>query len=276
MGNSLIDVKRMPLSKLSYIVTTDVYSAEEKNLAYGEIKKRFASTTCSSSEFLTREERVFEKRGELLSSYLIGNNPSGQQLMEFYLDRDYDDLDESNNVLFSELALCNRDTENSFFVKAAKIELNNIGRRLENFDGSDEELTNLKRAYVELKKRIMLKFDQNNTSLIDYIWDITGGLSVFADMEKYMEKHGGKIDKVAEELENGKKLAILKLIKPSIVISIANSDTLNGWYIRYFFSKDMARLKPQQKSIITSLKKGQVDYSFLSDDTKLRRVKRDL
>lgn len=34
MSNSLIDVKRMPLSKLSYIVATDVYSDEEKNLTY--------------------------------------------------------------------------------------------------------------------------------------------------------------------------------------------------------------------------------------------------
>ena len=274
MSNSLIDVKRMPLSKLSYIVATDVYSDEEKNLAYEEIKQRFASTTCSSSEFLAREERVFAKRGELLSSYLIGNNPSGQQLMEFYLDRDYDALDESNNVLFSELALCNRDTENSFFVKAAKIELNNIGRRLENFEGSDEELVNLRKAYVELKKRIMLKCDQNNTSLIDYIWDITDGLSVFIDIDKYMEKHGDKIDKAAEELESGKKLALLKLIKPGVVGAVANSETFNSWYIRYFFFLDMARLKPQQKSIITSLKKEQVDYSFLSEDAKLKRVKR--
>ena len=122
----------------------------------------------------------------------------------------------------------------------------------------------------------MIKCNQNNNSLIDNIWDITDGLSVFIDIDKYMEKHGDKIDKAAEELESGKKLALLKLIKPGVVGAVANSETFNSWYIRCFFSKDMARLKPQQKSIITSLKKEQVDYSFLSEDAKLRRVKRDL
>lgn len=149
-----INYRSMPLSKLAYIALTDVYSTEEKNAAYAEIKKRFSHTGCSSETFMEHEEGVFKRRGDLLSSYLIAHNPKGQLLMQLYLERE-DTLPLGHlDMLFSELLLCNSDTKNSFFTKAVKIELENLRKRLQDFNGDSKELENLQKAYQLIKRKI--------------------------------------------------------------------------------------------------------------------------
>ena len=71
-----IDLERAPLSKLSFVVTEDIYNDREKNLAYKNIKMRLSDIGCRTDVFLEKEQEVIARRGELLSNYLIANNPS--------------------------------------------------------------------------------------------------------------------------------------------------------------------------------------------------------
>lgn len=275
MGSEvLIDFSKVPLSKLSYIVMTDVYSDEEKNAAYKEIKKRFLHTGCNSEVFMEYEEEAFEKRGELLSSYLISHNPSGQLLMQLYLEREKTLLFDHSDMLFSELLLCNGDTKNSFFTKAVEIELANIRKRLQDFNGDSEELANLKKAYFMLRERLSRNYDWKENSLTMALDDITLGTSSIVDLDAYCTKHEEKLNKAVEKLEQGKKLAILTLAKPLIIESVTSIESLDALYKHYILSRDMARLNPQRKAILKSLRSGkEIDYSFLSNEGLKRTLK---
>ena len=111
-----IDLERAPLSKLSFVVTEDIYNDREKNLAYKNIKMRLSDIGCRTDVFLEKEQEVIARRGELLSNYLIANNPSVQLLLELYLGSSNMGYSEADYMLFSEMVLCDSKVRKSFFV----------------------------------------------------------------------------------------------------------------------------------------------------------------
>ena len=138
-----IDLERAPLSKLSFVVTEDIYNDREKNLAYKNIKMRLSDIGCRTDVFLEKEQEVIARRGELLSNYLIANNPSVQLLLELYLGSSNMGYSEADYMLFSEMVLSDSKVRKSFFAKLVKIELKNIQERLKD-SLSEEEIEQLR------------------------------------------------------------------------------------------------------------------------------------
>ena len=118
------NIKKYPISKLSFIILTDNYTEEEKKEAKEEIERRFSKNGCDYEEFMEYERNAISRRGQDINNYLIQDNPDGQLLIELYLKYVYNkELYEHGNLLFSENLLCNSNSEHSFFVKAIKVEL---------------------------------------------------------------------------------------------------------------------------------------------------------
>lgn len=155
-----IDLERAPLSKLSFVVTEDIYNDREKNLAYKNIKMRLSDIGCRTDVFLEKEQEVIARRGELLSNYLIANNPSVQLLLELYLGSSNMGYSEADYMLFSEMVLSDSKVRKSFFAKLVKIELKNIQERLKD-SLSEEEIQQLRKAYRMLKSCL----EQNSEGL---------------------------------------------------------------------------------------------------------------
>ena len=275
----LIDFKRESLSKLAFIVVSDVYSDKEKNMANAEIKRRFSNSGCSREAFMETEEVVFAKRGDILSNYLFGNKPTGQLFMQLFLEKVWQLRNsEHGNLAFSEVLLCNNATINSFCTKALGIELKNLERRLANFQGEEKELNELKNIYAAIKERLVHSKARYNSSwsynsYTDVVDDIVFAPSAAINMEEFDLKYGQRINEAVAEIEQGKKLAVFKMVWPLLIEGLASTelvDTLSKYRI---VNSDLSRLEMQKRAIIESLKNGSdVDYSNLSE-AALRRIR---
>lgn len=252
-------MKKMSLSELSFIVTTDNYSDELKNEAYAEIQRRFKNNGCNYNIFMEYEEETISKRGSNIENYLISTKPNGQLLMELYFNYvDNHEALQHGNLLFSENLLCNSNSQKTFFTRALKIELDNIKKRLKELPTTSEEYKELFLIYQNLleryKRKQMIWYED---SLTDCVTDIIPEVSSFMS-----EKTKDKIKKAANDWKNGSKFAMIKCILMSAATNCEFLDYLNMHRIA---NRDLARLSQQQSSIITSLKSDEVDYSFVKE-----------
>lgn len=271
------NIKTMSLSELSFIVLTDNYSSDIKNMAHSEIKKRFLNNGCHYDAFMEYEEEAIDKRGNNIENYLIQVNPTAQLLMELYLTKVYKhETTQHGNLLFSENLLCNSNSQKSFFVKALKIELDNIKKRIEAENNSDEDIEKLNLIYEVLNSRYQKKQDiWYENSLTDCVMDtVTQSSSLMSD------KRIANLEKYTENWKNGSKLAIIQCILYGIPLNIAILDYLN---MKKIANQDLSKLYHQQKSIIKSLKNEQyVNYSFIDTESlinqkqKIKNIPRSL
>lgn len=252
-------MKKLSLSELSFIVLTDNYGSDLKNEAYHEIQKRFESNGCNYDAFIELEEQAIGKRGNDIENYLIGSSPDGQLLMELYFNYVYsNELWQHGNLLFSENLLCNSNSQRTFFTKTLKIELNNLARRLQSLPVDSEEYQKLLPVYQNLYQRYSKKPDiWYENSLTDCVMDLTTEFSSL--MSKKMIE---KLEKYAERWKNGSKVA---LIQCALWSSLTSNDVLDYLNMRRIANRDIAKLSSQRKSIITSLKEEDIDYSFIED-----------
>ena len=252
-------MKKLSLSELSFIVLTDNYGSDLKNEAYHEIQKRFESNGCNYDAFIELEEQAIGKRGNDIENYLIGSSPDGQLLMELYFNYVYsNELWQHGNLLFSENLLCNSNSQRTFFTKALKIELNNLARRLQSLPVDSEEYQKLLPVYQNLYQRYSKKPDiWYEDSLTDCVMDLTTEFSSLMS-----KKRIEKLEKYAERWKNGSKVA---LIQCALWSSLTSNDVLDYLNMRRIANRDIAKLSSQRKSIITSLKEEDIDYSFIED-----------
>ena len=253
-------IKKMSLSELSFIILTDNYSSELKNEAYQEIQRRFKNNGCNYNVFMEYEEEAIGKRGNDIENYLIQPNPDGQLLMELYFNYVYQKSAlQHGNLLFSENLLCNSESQRTFFVKALKIELDNLNKRLQSLPTTSEEYQQLLLVYQNLYQRYNKKpVIWYEDSLTDCVMDIIPEASSFMS-----EKTKAKIEKYATNWKNGSKIAMLQCVLLSMTTNIELLDYLNMHRIA---NNDISKLSQQQKSIITSLKKAtDIDYSFVKE-----------
>lgn len=253
-------MKNMSLSELSFIVLTDNYSSDLKNKAYQEIQNRFKNNGCNYDVFMEYEEEAISKRGNNIENYIIQSNPSGQLLMELYFSYVYrNGISQHGNLLFSENLLCNSNSQRTFFVKALKIELDNLNERLQTLTNNSEEHHQLWLVYRSLYERYNKKQQLwYENSLTDCVMDIVpDGTSFMSDKTK------AKMERYVTNWKNGSKLAILQCLILGIPL---NSEILDYWNMNKIASSDVSRLSQQKKSIITSLKKDNIiDYSFIKE-----------
>lgn len=253
-------MKKKSLSELSFIILTDNYSSKLKNESYREIQKRFKNNGCNLNAFMEYEEEAVTKRGNDIESYLIKPNPDGQLLMELYFNYVYEKpIFQHGNLLFSENLLCNSESQGTFFVKALKIELDNLYKKLQLLPTSSEEYQHLLLIYQNLYQRCNKK--QNiwyENSLTDCVMDIIPDVSSFMS-----EKFKAKIEKSTSNMENGSKIAMIYFLLLSMITNNELLDYMNMHRIAY---SDITKLLQQQKSIIKSLKKDtDIDYSFVKE-----------
>ena len=258
----------MSLSELSFIVLSDNYSADIKNLAYKEITRRFSNNGCNYNIFMKYEEEAISKRGNEMDRYLISPNPDGQLLIELYFNYVYGynayEVGQHGNLLFSENLICNSNSQKSFFVKAIKIELNNIKNRMAMKNSSFEDFEMLNLVYNILSNRCNKKQEiWYENSLTDCVMDIVPEYSSLLS-----DKRNEKMKKCAEKCINGSRLAQFQHFLYSSIIDSEIIDYLNMTRIANY---DLSKLSQQKKSIIASLKSGKnVDYSFIDDERKQR------
>ena len=253
-------MKNMSLSELSFIVLTDNYSSDLKNKAYQEIQNRFKNNGCNYDIFMEYEEEVISKRGNDIENYLIQSNPNGQLLMELYFSYVYQKVAlQHGNLLFSENLLCNSNSQRTFFVKALKIELENLNKRLQTLPTSSEKYQQLSLIYKVLYQRYSKKQEiWYENSLTDCVMDIVPETSSFMS-----DKTKAKMERYATNWKNGSKFAMLQCILLGITTDNEILDYLNMHRIA---NSDISKLSHQQNSIITSLKKDEdVDYSFIKE-----------
>lgn len=253
-------IEKMSLSELSFIVLTDNYSPDLKNEAYLEIKNRFSKNGCNYNIFMEYEDEAISKRGNNIEKYLIQPNPNGQLLMELYFNHVYQQsVLQHGNLLFSENLLCNSNSQRTFFIKALKIELENLNKRLQTIPNPSQEYDQLLSIYNMLYQRYNKKqMIWYENSLTDCVMDIVSESSSFMG-----DKTKIKIEKYATNWRNGSKIAMIQCILLSMT---TNNEILDYLNMHRIANSDISKLSQQQKSIITSLKQGEdIDYSFIKE-----------
>ena len=274
----------LSLSELSFIVLNDEYAPLVRDVAREEIERRFSKNGCGFEPFIEREYEAISKRGKDLSNYLITPQPNGQLLMETYFK--YVNASERENLhgdlLFSEVVLCN-DSGPSFVKRAfveeiikIKSEIDRINReRLYGLEDQDNE-TIAKRLYLlesifrVLKKRVSMNEKRfTGTDIFRTMEDITIGPNSYCT-PKYCQR----LEEVCEKAKTSdeSKLDAMYVCFRGIVGSIERIDGINMTRIAL---QDGAKLGEQKRSILKSLKKDDVDYSFITPEMVRMRQKRN-
>ena len=260
------NIKKYPISKLSFIILTDNYTQEEKQQAKQEIQRRFSTNGCDYDLFMEYEERAIKQRGEDINNYLIKDNPNSQLLIELYLKYVYNkESNEHGNLLFSEVLLCNSNSEYSFFVKALKIELENIRYRLKKGKYNEEDIEKMNLIYQILEKRSERKNPNvwYETSITDCVMDIVDESSSL-----YTEKRKQKLEEKLTKLKEGSKLAYIELLPYSLL----ESEILDNLNMQHIANKEFAKLRDQRVSIANSLcKHNVIDYSFINKKKLIKK-----
>lgn len=142
------NLKHISISNLILIILNDKNSDILRKCAEIELRKRIKNVGWEFDDFLHFDDKVIQKRGLDINSYLISPNVNMQQLMETYFMYDWQTSFDENYLLFSEKHLCNDvDFGDSFFSKVCDREIKNLNRRLE-------------KTKVEPQKEILLSFKQ--------------------------------------------------------------------------------------------------------------------
>lgn len=254
-----------PISKLSFTVLSEDASSKDKNEAFKEIKRRFQYITYSYDAFMNFEEKAISKRGEDITKYLIQDNPTSQLLFEIYFNYVYKNkIFEHGNLLFSEVLLCNEEGKPTFD-KFLKLELKNIKNRLDNETLSQEEINKLSYIYNLFYRKVKF-FPQRygkETAIVNCVSNIMDGPHSYYNPTK-IEKVVDVYNRKKKEYNAGRKRSIVPiyiLSIPSVISTIEFYDYYHMFFIAY---KELFKIKPQEKSMIESLKTDEVDYSFVN------------
>lgn len=260
------NIKKYPISKLSFIILTDNYTEEEKQKAKEEIQRRFTTNGCNYDLFMEYEERAIKQRGQDINDYLIKDNPNGQLLIELYLKYVYNkEFYEHGNLLFSEILLCNSNSEYSFFTKALKVELENIRYRLKKGKYEDKDLDKINLIYHILDKRSERKNPNvwYETSITDCVMDIVDEPSSL-----YTDKIKQKVEEISIKIKEGSKLAVIK----SLPYSLLENEIIDNLNMKHIANKEYVKLREQRISIANSLcSHNVIDYSFISKKKLIKK-----
>jgi len=266
------DLRKLSLSELSFIVLNNEYDAVLRNASEKEIERRFSKNGCGYKPLMEHEEEAISKRGMDLSKYLITPHPTGQLLMETYFK--YVNMCERGNLhgnlLFSEVALCN-DNGPSFVKKAFLEEIMKIKSEIDRINksrlygleepGDRERLLLLESIFRVLKKRVSMNERHfTRTDIFRTVDDITIGPNSYCT-PKYVKR----LEDVCEKAKTSdvSKLDAMYVCFRGVVGSI---ERINGINMTRIALQDAAKLGEQKRSMLASLRKENVDYSFITPE----------
>ena len=246
-----MNYNKLSLSNLSLIMLNKENSKEVRNAAEKEIQRRFKGTSCEFEQFREYEQRSIDKRGTDKENYLIGNNPSMQQLMDIYFryvaDRIYLD-----NILFSELHFCNNDCRNAFFSTIVDLEYERINERLENHKTDINSMETLMLVEERLRDRQdeIYVFKSKEGAGSNFIYDIM--------LDANFKTNLKILKKVCELFEaDYEALKFDKSFGYDSIDSIKTlSENLELAQINAFLKSDFRRLKNQKRILLNDLQTG--------------------
>ena len=100
------DLRKQTISGLSLIILNDKNSTIMRNCAEIELKRRIKNLGWKFDDLLHMDDKTIATRGLDINSYLIGPDPTIQQLMEIYFNYYYEKKSSESQLLFSERHIC--------------------------------------------------------------------------------------------------------------------------------------------------------------------------
>lgn len=254
------DLRKQTISGLSLIILNDKNSTIMRNCAEIELKRRIKNLGWKFDYLLHMDDKTIATRGLDINSYLIGPDPTIQQLMEIYFNYYYEKKSSESQLLFSERHICTDLTFLSpFFNNIRNIEITNLSKRIKKCDSEKEKeyLRTFKFA-LEQKKNEMNKVKEKYYQGIELL-EFNEALQCLGQ-EDLLEF--GK--NLTEEEIYKIGLSPLRMLKYDIMLSLNDSvfdaDAIDTLYGLKKIIEDSRRLSTQKQKLHNEALTKIVDY----------------
>ena len=254
------DLRKQTISGLSLIILNDKNSTIMRNCAEIELKRRIKNLGWKFDDLLHMDDKTIATRGLDINSYLIGPDPTIQQLMEIYFNYYYEKKSSESQLLFSERHICTDLTFLSpFFNNIRNIEITNLSKRIKKCDNEKEKeyLRTFKFA-LEQKKNEMNKVKEKYYQGIELL-EFNEALQCLGQ-EDLLEF--GK--NLTEEEIYKIGLSPLRMLKYDIMLSLNDSvfdaDAIDNLYGLKKIIEDSRRLSTQKQKLHNEALTKIVDY----------------
>ncbi len=254
------DLRKQTISGLSLIILNDKNSTIMRNCAEIELKRRIKNLGWKFDDLLHMDDKTIATRGLDINSYLIGPDPTIQQLMEIYFNYYYEKKSSESQLLFSERHICTDLTFLSpFFNNIRNIEITNLSKRIKKCDNEKEKeyLRTFKFA-LEQKKNEMNKVKEKYYQGIELL-EFNEALQCLGQ-EDLLEF--GK--NLTEEEIYKIGLSPLRMLKYDIMLSLNDSvfdaDAIDTLYGLKKIIEDSRRLSTQKQKLHNEALTKIVDY----------------
>ena len=270
------DLRKQTISGLSLIILNDKNSTIMRNCAEIELKRRIKNLGWKFDDLLHMDDKTIATRGLDINSYLIGPNPTIQQLMEIYFNYYYEKKSSESQLLFSERHICTDLTFLSpFFNNIRNIEITNLSKRIKKCDNEKEKeyLRTFKFA-LEQKKNEMNKVKEKYYQGIELL-EFNEALQCLGQ-EDLLEF--GK--NLTEEEIYKIGLSPLRMLKYDIMLSLNDSvfdaDAIDALYGLKKIIEDSRRLSTQKQKLHNEALTKIVDYRSEPMKKAYQKVRRSV
>ena len=270
------DLRKQTISGLSLIILNDKNSTIMRNCAEIELKRRIKNLGWKFDDLLHMDDKTIATRGLDINSYLIGPDPTIQQLMEIYFNYYYEKKSSESQLLFSERHICTDLTFPSpFFNNIRNIEITNLSKRIKKCDNEKEKeyLRTFKFA-LEQKKNEMNKVKEKYYQGIELL-EFNEALQCLGQ-EDLLEF--GK--NLTEEEIYKIGLSPLRMLKYDIMLSLNDSvfdaDAIDTLYGLKKIIEDSRRLSTQKQKLHNEALTKIVDYRSEPMKKSYQKVRRSV
>lgn len=270
------DLRKQTISGLSLIILNDKNSTIMRNCAEIELKRRTKNLGWKFDDLLHMDDKTIATRGLDINSYLIGPDPTIQQLMEIYFNYYYEKKSSESQLLFSERHICTDLTFLSpFFNNIRNIEITNLSKRIKKCDNEKEKeyLRTFKFA-LEQKKNEMNKVKEKYYQGIELL-EFNEALQCLGQ-EDLLEF--GK--NLTEEEIYKIGLSPLRMLKYDIMLSLNDSvfdaDAIDTLYGLKKIIEDSRRLSTQKQKLHNEALTKIVDYRSEPMKKSYQKVRRSV
>ena len=270
------DLRKQTISGLSLIILNDKNSTIMRNCAEIELKRRIKNLGWKFDDLLHMDDKTIATRGLDINSYLIGPDPTIQQLMEIYFNYYYEKKSSESQLLFSERHICTDLTFLSpFFNNIRNIEITNLSKRIKKCDNEKEKeyLRTFKFA-LEQKKNEMNKVKEKYYQGIELL-EFNEALQCLGQ-EDLLEF--GK--NLTEEEIYKIGLSPIRMLKYDIMVSLNDSvfdaDAIDTLYGLKKIIEDSKRLSTQKQKLHNEALTKIVDYRSEPMKKAYQKVKRSV
>lgn len=270
------DLRKQTISGLSLIILNDKNSTIMRNCAEIELKRRIKNLGWKFDDLLHMDDKTIATRGLDINSYLIGPDPTIQQLMEIYFNYYYEKKSSESQLLFSERHICTDLTFLSpFFNNIRNIEITNLSKRIKKCDNEKEKeyLRTFKFA-LEQKKNEMNKVKEKYYQGIELL-EFNEALQCLGQ-EDLLEF--GK--NLTEEEIYKIGLSPLRMLKYDIMLSLNDSvfdaDAIDTLYGLKKIIEDSRMLSTQKQKLHNEALTKIVDYRSEPMKKAYQKVRRSV